>query len=152
MKKTVLVTAGLLLSTLALSANNSGEEIFKAKCSACHLLQAPGAMYKPGTPEFRQAMNDLKAPPMAKVASMIKMKYETKEAFAKFVNDYITTPDASKTVCMKNAVKGFGLMPAIGKTMSTEEKKTVAEWIYNNAKATPMMKKMKCGAGKCGGK
>ena len=150
MKKTTLLAASLLLTTLTLSAN-SGEEIFKAKCASCHTMQPPGAMAKPGTPAFKKAMDELKAPPMAKVSSMIKMHYDTKEAYVKFVTDYITKPDADKTVCMKNAIKGFGLMPAIGASMNDEEKTAVAEWIYDNAKATPKLQKMKCGAGKCGG-
>jgi len=151
MKRTLLLAAGLLFATLPLSANNNGEELFKVKCSACHLMQPPGAMHNPGTPEFKEAINNLKAPPMAKVAQMIKMHYETKEAFVQFISDYITKPDASKTVCMQQAVKGFGLMPAMGASMSDEEKKVVAEWIYDNAKTTTMMKNMKCGEGKCGG-
>ena len=52
---------------------------------------------------------------------------------------------------MKQAVQGFGLMPAMGASMNDEEKKVVAEWIYDNAKTTTMMKNMKCGEGKCGG-
>ncbi|KYJ85944.1 c-type cytochrome [Sulfurovum riftiae] len=151
MKKITLLAAALLFSTLTLSANSNGEEIFKAKCSACHMLQPPGAMEKAGTLEFKKAMNDLKAPPMAKVSSMIKMHYDTKEAYVKFMNDYITNPDASKTVCMKKAIQGFGLMPAIGKSMSDEEKTAVAEWIYDNVQASKKLRMMKCGAGKCGG-
>jgi len=151
MKKITLLAAMLLLSTLTLFAGSNGEEIFKAKCSACHMLQPPGAMAKPGTPEFQKAMSDLKAPPMAKVSSMIKMHYDTKEAYVKFMKDYITNPNAGKTVCMKNAIQGFGLMPAIGKSMSDEEKTAVAEWIYDNVQATKKLKMMKCGAGKCGG-
>ena len=150
MKKTLLLAAGLLFSTITLSANSSGEEIFKAKCSACHLLQPPSALHQPGTPAFKEAMNNLKAPPMAKITQMIKMHYEGKEAFVTFMTDYITKPDASKTVCMQQAVKGFGLMPAMGDAMSDEEKKVVAAWIYDNVKATQMTRNMKCGEGKCG--
>ncbi len=151
MKKTLVLAAGLLLTTLTLSANSNGEEIFKTKCTSCHLMLPPGAMAKPGTAEFKKAIDDLKAPPMAKVATMIKMQYKTKEAFVKFMTEYITKPDASKTVCMKQAVKGFGLMPAIGANMSEKEKMAVADWIYDNAKVSPQLKSMKCGAGKCGG-
>ncbi len=151
MKKTFLLAAGLLFTTITLSANNSGEEIFKTKCTACHSMQPPGAIATPGTPEFETAMNKMKAPPMAKVASMIKMQYATKEAFVKFMSNYITKPDESKSVCMKQAIKGFGLMPAIT-DMSDEEKTAVANWIYDNAQASQKLKSMKCGAGKCGGK
>ena len=127
-----------------------GEAIFKAKCSACHILTPPAGMMKgPGTPEFKNAMASLKAPPMVKVAQMAKMRYGEKEAFVNFVTDYITNPDASKTVCMKKAIKGFGLMPPIGKSMSDAEKKAVAEWMYT-LKPSKKMQMMKCGEGKCG--
>ncbi len=127
-----------------------GEAIFKAKCSACHILTPPAGMMKgPGTPEFKNAMASLKAPPMVKVAQMAKMRYPKKESFVNFVTDYITNPDASKTVCMKKAIKGFGLMPPIGKSMSDAEKKAVAEWMYT-LKPSKKMQMMKCGAGKCG--
>ncbi len=127
-----------------------GEAIFKAKCSACHMLTPPAGMMKgPGTPEFKDAMASLKAPPMVKVAQMAKMRYPDKEAFVNFVTDYITNPQESKTVCMKKAIKGFGLMPPIGKSMSDAEKKAVAEWIYT-LKPSKKMQMMKCGEGKCG--
>ena len=140
------------MSLLGLSAlfASDGEAVFKAKCSACHMLTPPAGMMKgPGTPEFKKAMAELKAPPMAKIAHMAKMRYPDKEAFVSFVTDYITNPDANKTVCMKQAIKGFGLMPPIGKGMSEEEKKAVAEWIYT-LKAGKKMQAMKCGEGKCG--
>jgi len=146
-----------LLFTLAISASallaNSGEEIFKANCTACHSMTPPKAMMNPGTPEFEKALKELKAPPMMKVASMIRMKHEGKENFIKFMSDYITNPAMEKTVCMKNAIKGFGLMPAIGKSMSDADKTAVAEWIYDTTKNMPAMDKMKgmkCGQGKCG--
>ena len=127
-----------------------GEAIFKAKCSACHMLTPPAGMMKgPGTLEFKNAMASLKAPPMIKVAQMAKMRYPEKESFVNFVTDYITNPDASKTVCMKKAIKGFGLMPPIGKSMSDAEKKAVAEWMYT-LKPSKKMQMMKCGEGKCG--
>ena len=145
--KNFSILLALLLAT-GLYANN-GEEIFKAKCAACHLIDMPSAMNKPGTPEFNKAINDLKAPPMSKVASMVKMHHEGKEAFVTFISDFITNPDASKTVCMKRAIEGFGLMPPI-KSMSEEDKKTVSAWIYDNVSASKKTKGMKCGEGKCG--
>jgi hypothetical protein len=115
MKKISILLA--LLFATGLYANN-GEAIYKAKCASCHLINPPAAMSNPGTPEFKKAINDLKAPPMSKVASMVKMEHESKEAFVNFVSDFITNPDASKAVCMKRAIAGFGLMPPIDKSMS----------------------------------
>lgn len=149
MKKISVILA--LLFASGLYANN-GEEIFKARCASCHFINPPAAMSKPGTPEFEKAINALKAPPMSKVASMVKMHHEGKEAFVNFISDFITDPDESKTVCMKRAIKGFGLMPPIDKSMSEEDKKAVSAWIYDNVSASKKTKRMKCGAGKCGSK
>jgi uncharacterized low-complexity protein len=147
MKKISILLA--LLFATGLYANN-GEAIYKAKCASCHLINPPAAMSSPGTPEFKKAINDLKAPPMSKVASMVKMEHESKEAFVNFVSDFITNPDASKAVCMKRAIAGFGLMPPIDKSMSEEDKKAVSAWIYDNVSASKKTKGMKCGEGKCG--
>ena len=147
MKKLTLLFALCVITELF---GAEGEAIFKAKCSTCHMLTPPAGMMKgPGTPEFKKAMAELKAPPMVKIAQMAKMRYIEKEAFVNFVADYITNPDASKTVCMKKAIKGFGLMPPIGKSMSDAEKKAVAAWMYT-LKPSKKMRMMKCGEGKCG--
>ena len=67
----------VLLFASGLYANN-GEEIFKAKCASCHLINPPAAMSNPGTPEFKKAINDLKAPPMSKVALWSKCTMKAK--------------------------------------------------------------------------
>lgn len=151
MKKYTLILSALL-ATATLHANN-GEEIFNTKCTACHGMQPPKAMMHPGTAEFDKALSTLKAPPMMKVASMIRMQHKDKASFVSFITDYITNPEMNKTLCMKNAIKGFGLMPAIGKSMNDADKTAVAQWIYDTTKDMPAMKKMKsmkCGQGKCG--
>jgi len=160
---------------------NSGQEIFDTKCSMCHKvvdMKERQQMMKKLPPQARKAMMEkfvatLKAPPINKVSARIKHFHPKKADFVAFVKDYITHPDAKKSLCMPMALKKFGVMPAIGSAMSEAEKDTVAAWLYDNfhekwtemkacaagdkcgsGKCGGMSKKpaMKCGAGKCGSK
>ena len=155
MRKITMIFA-LLLAAVSLQAQ-TGEEIFEAKCAACHLKTAPMAMNKPGAAEFMAAMSKLKAPPFSRVTMRLKGSLQSKEKFVAFVADYIANPSKEKALCNPMAVKKFGLMPPVAKTMSKEERTKVAEWMYNRfeMKACPSCascksKMMKCGEGKCG--
>ncbi len=171
MKKILLALSFTLLSLHA----QTGEEIFTSNCVACHAQTAPVGMGERGTPAFKEAMSKLKAPPMPKVSMKLKMQLQDKEAFVAFVSDYITNPSKEKAKCNPRAVKAFGLMPPIGKSMSEAERKSVAEWMFETyagkscsacsscegkkgknegkkGKNTEKKSEMKCQAGKCGGK
>ena len=162
-----LLLAGLL-ATIALHAQ-TGAEIFESKCVSCHVQTPPAGMAgQKGTPAYREAMMKLKAPPMMKVTMRLKDALETKEKFVSFVADYIENPSADKVLCNPRAVKHFGLMPAIGKSMTAEERTKIAEWMYDTFKGQNACKPcttctekgkgqgngqgkgMKCAAGKCG--
>jgi len=127
MKKILLALSFALLSLQA----QTGEEIFVAKCSACHSKNMPQGMNERGTPAFREAMSKLKAPPMAKVSMKLKNAMPQKATFVAFVSEYIANPSKETAKCNPNAVKAFGLMPPIGKAMSEAERKTVAEWMFD---------------------
>jgi len=169
MKKT-LILISLLLATMTLQAQ-TGAEIFESKCVSCHIKTPPaGIMGKRGTPEFREAMMKLQAPPMMKVTMKVKGAFDTKEKFVAFVADYIENPTKEKILCGPRAVERFGIMPAIGKSMTAEERTKVAEWMYDNfaggkactscpscdgkgkGQGKGQGKGMKCAAGKCGAK
>ncbi len=173
MKKTVLIAGALLFSTLTLNAVNSGTAVYEANCKACHMLKPmmdKKKMMKMSMSERmamkQKMMKTMKAPPMSKVSA--KLKYDFKNDKTKvvaFIKDYIVNPNANKAHCMPMALKRFGTMPAIGKSMSAEDVNTVANWVYDNfdetwdAKAMNMMCNakgmnkgaMKCASGKCGG-
>lgn len=162
MKKAILF-ASLFMATLTLQAQ-TGIEVFENKCVACHVKTPPAGMGQRGTPEHREAMMKMKAPPMMKVAMKVKMAHPKKETFVAFVTDYIENPSKEKVLCNSNAVDHFGLMPPVGKTMTTEERAKVAEWMYDNfsdqkscsactsCEGKSKKEEMKCSAGKCGAK
>ena len=129
--KKILLLASLFFASNSLYAQ-TGAEIFESKCVACHVKTPPaGMMAERGTPEFKAAMMKLKAPPMMKVTMKVKMAHENKEQFVAFVSDYIKNPSKEKSVCKPKGLKHFGLMPAIGKSMTAENRTKVAEWMYD---------------------
>jgi len=178
MKKLWLISA-LIFSFTSLYA--AGEEIYKEKCASCHAMK--GMMDSSEMKSMREKMQNvskeekmlmrqkmmnkmekshMKAPPMPMVSKRLKMKFKTKEAFVAFVTDYIQNPSKEKGLCMPMAYKRFGTMPPIGKHITAEERKEVAQWLYDNFKDSwdgSMSDKMcdmktkgmmKCGSAKCG--
>ena len=160
MKKIILTLVFAFVSIQA----QTGTEIFTTKCVACHQENMPEKMTKEIKAKFL-------APPMAKVSMKLKQNFKTQKEFVAFVTDYITNPSKEKALCNARAVKSFGLMPAVGKTMKDKEKEEVANWLYTHFKSSAKAcggkdgnhcsckkcgekseKKMKCANGKCGGK
>lgn len=176
MKKLLLA---LLLSIGALQAS-TGAEIYKAKCSMCHKdkgmmnkeeMQSMRSKMQKASKEEKMAMREqmalkmkksgMRAPAMPMVSQRLKMKLKTREDFIAFVTDYIQNPSKDKGFCMPMAYKNFGTMPPIGKGLTPEERRAVAQWLYDNfkgkwgggaeSKMCEMKNKgMKCGSSKCG--
>jgi hypothetical protein len=156
-----------MILTVTINAQ-TGEEIFDKNCITCHIKKSSTVMEQRGTDAHRKAMMELKAPPIMKVVMKVKMVHQSKEEFVTFVADYIENPSKNKTLCNSRAVSHFGLMPAIGKSMTPEARKKVSVWIYDNfssqkvcntctscqgkSESKSQKKQMKCAAGKCGSK
>jgi cytochrome c5 len=114
----------LLLLATSLFAQN-GEEIFNTNCKSCHIM-------KKGWQLTSADKAKLKAPTAFGITKHVRDIFKNEELFVEFVNDYITYPAKIKSRCKTNVVKQFGLMPAIGKSMSEEDRKTVANWMFEN--------------------
>lgn len=142
MKKLFILLTITLTSAFAAQ---DGAAIYKVNCAMCHA---------------NTMKSQMQAPPMPKVSMHLKMKLKSREEFIAFVEDYIQNPSQEKGFCMPMAYKRFGTMPPIGKSMTKEERATIAAWLYDNYKDSmggkmcemrnKNMKKMKCGGGKCG--
>ena len=153
MKKITAIFVLLFATLLSVNAEEvTGQSIYDNKCVACHTLKMP------------DDMSTMKAPPMSRVSAKVKHSFDdNKTAFVAFVEDYIQDPSEDKAKCMAKAIKNFGVMPAIGKAMSEEERKVVATWLFDNfdekwdakdcegADCAGKKAKSKCGSGKCGG-
>jgi uncharacterized low-complexity protein len=153
MKKITTLLVALLATFSMVNADDelTGQKVFDSKCVACHFEQMP------------EKMSDLKAPPMSRISAKVKHAFDdNKTQFVAFVADYIQDPSEEKAKCMARAIKNFGIMPAIGKAMSEEERNVVANWMFDNFDEKWETKdcksgdckgkgKNKCGEGKCGG-
>ncbi len=161
---------GLLLLVSSLFAA-SGEDVYMQYCASCHTKD----MKMDSKNEWRKNMQDatkeekitmrqrmmngrqdtnMRAPTMPMISMRLKHMMDSKEKFITFVEEYIQDPSQEKGYCMPMAYKRFGVMPAIGKGMSVEERKLVSQWLYenfdgswNNSKGgvTCQNKNMKCG-------
>ena len=171
MKKLLWVSSLILLSTLGLHATSTAEQINKTNCSACHMLKSPlnhdkmKTMSKKDRMSMKEKMmKTMKAPPMSKVSAKLKFDFKNdKNKFVAFVKDYIVNPSADKSHCMPMALKKFGLMPAMGKSLNNTELNVIANWLHDNFKekwdrndkgmlCNKNAQNMKCSHGKCGNK
>jgi len=135
----------LFLSIISFLYASSTEDIFKNKCLSCH-AKAIG---------IEQSDESIKAPPINMVVMRLKSAFDSKNEFVSFVKDYIQNPSKDKAYCMKAAIERFGLMPAIGQTMSEKEMELIAKWMYDGfsgADFNTNNNNMRCGAAKCGSK
>ena len=136
MKKTIL---SLALVASSLFASNGGE-IYSQYCASCHEMSMP--------------KGEMLAPPMPNVSLCLQSAMNSKKEFVAFVKDYVQNPLKEKGHCRERAFKNFGVMPAIGKTMTAQEREAVAIWLFENfeQKVSDAKKSIqkKCGQGKCG--
>lgn len=113
----ILGTLSLLISSSY--AEVSGEELYKAKCASCHLMERPSDK------------STMIAPPIMGVTMHVKMNYDTKEKAVEFIKSYALNPDKSKSVCEAEKIKRFGLMPSQKGNVTEEELNTIATWMYD---------------------
>jgi len=158
-----LIVSMLFLTLSSINAEEvTGEGVYTAKCAVCHTLEMKKDISKE---EKMKMMETMKAPPMSKISAKLKDSFDDNQtAVEAFLIDYIQNPSAEKAQCMVAAIEKFGVMPAIGKAMSEEERTAVAKWVFENfdekweggnckAIVGQVGKKCtgKCGDGKCGG-
>jgi mono/diheme cytochrome c family protein len=97
----------------------SGEALFAANCTACHVTQHP------------EDESTLKAPPIMGAVRHVKEKYPTKEAAVKFMVDYIQNPAKEKAACEPRSIERFGLMPSLKGAVSPEDLEKIAAYVYD---------------------
>jgi cytochrome c len=118
MKKSLLVMAVWIFGGILWAGE--GAALFQEKCSACHNLKIP------------KDMSTMVAPPAQGITMHVKMAYPDKEAFKKFVVDYVIHPSKEKSLCEKKTVQRFGIMPSQKGNVTGKELEEIAEYLYEN--------------------
>jgi len=90
----------------------SGQELYTANCAVCHSMRPPAKT----------------APPIVGLASRFRTVYGNKSDAVDAMVSFMQNPDAEKTALGPQAIKRFGLMPAM--TMSDGYLKIVSGWLW----------------------
>ena len=118
--KPIILLASLLTLSSTAHATQNGEEIFNAKCSACHSTTRPADMSK------------VIAPALMGVMRHLKMDYPDKAEAVAFIKDYAINPSKEKAICMPKKIERFGLMPSQKGNITDKELEVVAKWMFDN--------------------
>ena len=115
------IIALLLSATTLLAASDRGAELSEEKCTSCHMTSSSSAKLKDGK---------MHAPPMWGVMKKVKNHFKTKEEGIAFITDYTMHPASDKMLFPKATEEYFGLMPSMRETVTDEEMKLIAEYLY----------------------
>ncbi len=115
---TVITLLGAGFSTLS-AAQMSGEQLFQANCTACHVTVHP------------EDESKLLAPPIMGAVKHVKEKFGSKEEAVKFMVDYIQNPSKEKAACESGSIEKFGVMPSLKGAVSPEDLEKIASYVYD---------------------
>ncbi len=101
------------------AGEKSGEALFKANCTSCHVTVHP------------EDESKLTAPPIMGAVRHVKMNHATKEAAVAFIVDYVQNPSKEKAACEAHTIEKFGLMPSLKGAVSEADLKKIAEYLYD---------------------
>ncbi len=116
-KLSIIVMA---LAATGIQAEQSGEALFKAKCSMCHMPYRPADISK------------MVAPPAMGITMHVKMAHSDREGFKAFIKDYVINPSKEKALCAKHTVERFKVMPSQKGNVTPEELDRIADYLYDN--------------------
>ncbi len=126
--KTLLFSSFVLLFLYGCnntSNNYDGKALLKEKCSACHNLDLP-ANWK---------ASKLAPPIMAvtfHVYDLVDKDIATKYySSKKFISNYVLNPSLEKSLCDKNSLKEYGLMPSQKNNVTKEELDAITTYMLN---------------------
>ena len=131
----VIVIAGSLLA-------GGGEEVYKAKCAACHQSYIPMEKLTENFLEKENKLLKLKAPTLNQLSFRLKQQIGDPKGdeeihrmeVGAFVADYLVHPDKEKSVCLPGVIKYFDTMPSLKGKISEDEIEAVSNYIYDYEK------------------
>jgi cytochrome c551/c552 len=99
---------------------NDAKVLFDNKCSMCHQTSRPADM------------SSVVAPAIMGVMRHVKMSYPSKDNAVNFIVDYVLNPTKEKSICMPQKIARFGLMPSQKGSVTEEELREIASWLFDN--------------------
>ena len=91
----------------------SGQELYTANCAVCHSMRPPAKT----------------APPIVGLATRFRTVYGNKSDAVDAMVSFMKNPDAGKSALGPQAIKRFGLMPAMA--MSDGDLEKVSGWLWD---------------------
>ena len=104
-----------------------GKKLLESKCASCHNLEIPPVISK-----------DELAPPMMAVSFHVHRFVEATDESRRtpkaveFVVDYVLNPSLEKSFCDKESIKRYGLMPSQKESVTPQEIKAIAEYMFSH--------------------
>ncbi len=128
-----------LLTFFSMLLFANGETIYKKMCASCHLGYMPIGELKENFVEFNNTKLHLKAPTLNQLSFRLKSHIGDPKGdedihvmeVVEFIKDYVYNPDEKKSVCMKEVIESFDLMPSMKGVISSEDLEEVGEYIYH---------------------
>ena len=120
LKITLFTLSTMIALTSWAQAAETAEELYDAKCAACHTKTRPTDRSK------------VLAPALMGVMRHIKMDYPNKEEAVKFMVDYVLAPSKEKAICMPKKIERFGLMPSQKGNVTEAELFKITSWMFDN--------------------
>lgn len=115
----------------------TGEKVFDAKCSACHVKSMPMQTLLKNFLEDNNKTLNLIAPTGNQISFRLKQQIGSKddiefhlEETADFIYEYLENPDKANTICLEGVVKHFNTMPSMKGQITEEEAREVAFFLY----------------------
>ncbi len=115
-----------------------GKKLTEQHCASCHDLHVPPVI-----------SDDELAPPMLAISVHIpelvsaSNESEKRSKAIEFVVDYVRDPSAKKAFCDKESIKRYGLMPSLKESVTKEEARAIAIYMFKYYTQERLTKKMK---------
>ncbi len=132
------LTSLLLFSSLV-TAEETGKEVYEAKCASCHKLYIPASELMENFMEQNNTILKLTAPTVNQMVFRLKTRIGDPKGdkdihrmeVDSFVADYLMNPDKSKSICLPKVLKHFKTMPSMKGKISVDEIDAVSTFLYD---------------------
>ncbi|QOR61487.1 thioredoxin family protein [Sulfurovum sp. ST-21] len=128
----------IVLFLMPLFALEEGEKVYEKKCSVCHETYIPMSELKENFLKNNNILK-LKAPTLNQLSFRLKQQIGNPRGdedihrmeVEAFISEYLKEPDLQKSLCLKDVIQYFDVMPSMKGEISEEEIAAVSKFIYD---------------------